>query len=225
MLNGMVLLTETTRVRASEALRSAAIVREALQGNNSSGESGVAHLFNLAGHPRELFDLWRARREPPESEQILRVSVTIEQVPQPSSRVVLGQRRDRFGQPVVALDWRLSDIERRTVRTLQELVDSHFRARGLGHLEGFLGEERPPRMFRGEWHQLGTTRMSASPRSGVVDPDGRAHDLPNLYIAGGSVFPTVGFANPTLTIVALSLRLARALETPLRRTVSLGSIW
>lgn len=225
VLNGMVLLTETTRVRASEALRSAAIVREALQGNNSSGESGVAHLFNLAGHPRELFDLWRARREPPESEQILRVSVTIEQVPQPSSRVVLGQRRDRFGQPVVALDWRLSDIERRTVRTLQELVDSHFRARGLGHLEGFLGEERPPRMFRGEWHQLGTTRMSASPRSGVVDPDGRAHDLPNLYIAGGSVFPTVGFANPTLTIVALSLRLARALETPLRRTVSLGSIW
>lgn len=206
-------------------MRSAAIVRDALNGNNSSGESGVSHLINLVGHPRKSLDLWRARQENSESEPILQISVTIEQALQPSSRVVLGQRRDRFGQPVVTLAWRLGDIERQTVRALQEFVDSHFRARGLGHVEGFLGEERPSRMFRGEWHQLGTTRMSSSPRSGVVDPDGRAHDVPNLYIAGGSVFPTVGFANPTLTILALSLRLTRALETPLRRTVSLGPIW
>ena len=156
VLNGMVLLTETTRLRASEALRSAAIVRDALHGNNSSGESGVSHLINLVGHSRKSLDLWRARQENSESEPILQISVTIEQAPQPSSRVVLGQRRDRFGQPVVALDWRLGDIERRTVRALQELVDSHFRTRGRGHVEGFLGEERPPRMFAHTIYPLST---------------------------------------------------------------------
>ena len=78
---------------------------------------------------------------------------------------------------------------------------------------------------RGLGKQLGTTRMSSSPRDGVVDADARTHDVPNLYIAGGSVFPTVGFANPTLTILALSLRLAEELETQLRRPSSLGSIW
>ena len=55
---------------------------------------------------------------------------------------------------------------------------------------------------------MGTTRMHADPREGVVDADCRVHAVPNLYIAGSSVFPTGGYANPTLTIVALALRLA-----------------
>lgn len=57
-------------------------------------------------------------------------------------------------------------------------------------------------------HPSGTTRMHPSPRSGVVDTDGRVHGVANLYIAGSSVFPTVGHANPTLLIVALAARLA-----------------
>ena len=57
-------------------------------------------------------------------------------------------------------------------------------------------------------HHLGTTRMSEDPAMGVVNSELRSHDLHNLYIAGSSVFPTYGFANPTLTIVALTLRLA-----------------
>ena len=60
-------------------------------------------------------------------------------------------------------------------------------------------------------HQLGTTRMSAHSKSGVVDPDCRAHDLSNLYIAGGSVFPSTSWANPTMTVLALSLRLGQHL--------------
>jgi choline dehydrogenase-like flavoprotein len=55
---------------------------------------------------------------------------------------------------------------------------------------------------------MGTTRMSDDPRRGVVDRHCRSHDLHNLFITGSSVFPTVGYANPTLTILALSLRLA-----------------
>ena len=55
---------------------------------------------------------------------------------------------------------------------------------------------------------MGTTRMHADPRRGVVDADCRVHGIANLYVAGSSVFPTSGAANPTLTIVALALRLA-----------------
>ena len=57
-------------------------------------------------------------------------------------------------------------------------------------------------------HHLGTTRMASDPKAGVVDADCRVHGVANLYIAGSSVFPTGGCANPTLTIVALALRLA-----------------
>ncbi len=73
----------------------------------------------------------------------------------------------------------------------------------------------PPESITGGFHHMGTTRMHASPREGVVDPNGRVHGVKNLYVAGSSVFPTAGFANPTLTIVALTLRLADHLKTRL----------
>jgi choline dehydrogenase-like flavoprotein len=62
-------------------------------------------------------------------------------------------------------------------------------------------------------HPSGTTRMSDSPSTGVVDKDGRVHGLANLYVCGSSTFPTVGHANPTLTIVALAARLANHLRS------------
>ena len=66
-------------------------------------------------------------------------------------------------------------------------------------------------------HHIGTTRMHVDPKQGVVDPDCRVHGLSNLYVAGSSVFPTSGYANPTLTIVALALRLADHLKARLSR--------
>jgi choline dehydrogenase-like flavoprotein len=67
---------------------------------------------------------------------------------------------------------------------------------------------------RGAWHQMGTTRMSAEPRNGVVDTNCRLHDVENLYVAGSAVFPTSGYTNPTLTIVAMAARLADHLRNP-----------
>lgn len=224
ILNCMVFLTEVDDVMSSEGVRSMAVVKAALQNSNDSGESAVGHLINAVTRPR---DLWRylakGRLNRPQSR--LRLSITVEQAPNSSSRVLLGERQDEFGVPLPVLDWRLGDLERHTVRCVQESVDDLFRRRGWGHIETKLGEERPARAFRGEWHHLGTTRMSSSPASGVVDERGRAHDLPNLYIAGGSVFPAVGYANPTLTVVALSLRLADDLKSVLGRRASLGPIW
>ena len=68
---------------------------------------------------------------------------------------------------------------------------------------------------QGSWHQLGSTRMHPDPRKGVVDAHCRVHGFTNLHIASGSVFPTVGYANPTLSIVALALRLAAGLKEQL----------
>jgi choline dehydrogenase-like flavoprotein len=91
---------------------------------------------------------------------------------------------------------------------VQEILDDELRSRGLGRVEQKLGDESPASLFLGSFHHMGTTRMHGSPRRGVVDPNCQVHGVKNLFVAGSSVFPTSGFANPTLTIVALSLRLA-----------------
>jgi choline dehydrogenase-like flavoprotein len=73
-----------------------------------------------------------------------------------------------------------------------------------------------PEVVIGGNHHMGTTRMSDDPRRGVVDRNTRVHGTDNLYIAGSSVFPTSGAANPTLTIVAMTLRLADLLRERLQ---------
>ena len=78
--------------------------------------------------------------------------------------------------------------------------------------------------FNSEAHQLGTTRMSDSSRNGVVDANCRSHEVDDLFVVGGSVFPTSGYANPLLTIVALSVRLAAHLRERLREGVASGPL-
>jgi len=73
-------------------------------------------------------------------------------------------------------------------------------------------DDRWPTVVSGGWHDMGATRMHADPRQGVVDADCRVHGLANLYLAGAGVFTTAGSANPTLTIVALALRLGDHLK-------------
>jgi choline dehydrogenase-like flavoprotein len=82
------------------------------------------------------------------------------------------------------------------------------REAGVGKVVSTVGASGHPPVVFGNWHQLGTTRMHPDPARGVVDENCRVHEMHNLYIAGGSIFPTGGYANPSLTIVALSLRLA-----------------
>lgn len=223
ILNAMALLTRSTEAATSEPFRSMAIGRDALRGNNTSGESAVGHVLGLVRHPMEVLRVLQARSGG--SPDALQLSFTVEQAPNGGSKVGLSDELDAFGQPRAFLKWVVGDQERRTVRLFQEAIDRMLEASGLGRVDGLLGDEFPARRFRGEWHQLGTTRMAASPRQGVVDADCRSHDVPNLFVAGGSVFPTVGYANPTLTILALCLRLSRTLEQDLSREASLGPIW
>lgn len=139
----------------------------------------------------------------------------IEVRPNRESRVTLDAARDVLGLPRAKLDWRLTDDDKRTIRVAQEELSLAFGEAGIGRIKTVFRENRPWPMQGGN-HHMSTTRMSDDPRTGVVDADGRVHGIANLWIAGSSVFPTTGTSNPTLTIVALALRLADHLKAQLR---------
>ena len=140
-----------------------------------------------------------------------------EQAPNRLSCVTLQHERDAFGLNRAQLDWRMTELDRRTVIRGEEIVDEELRRLRLGRLAPLRPEEHDgwPENLEGGWHQMGTTRMDADPRRGVVDADGLVHGMSNLFVAGSSVFPTGGAAPPTLTIVALALRLADRLKLSL----------
>jgi len=142
-----------------------------------------------------------------------------EQAPNPDSRVSLDDARDAFGLRRVKLDWRMLPIDRRTAVRGEEIVEAELGRLGIGGLAPLPPAEIEgwPDNLEGGWHQLGTTRMHADAEHGVVDANGRVHGMSNLFIAGGSVFPTGGAAPPTLTIVALALRLASHFKQDLFR--------
>ncbi|MGE0224544.1 MAG: FAD-dependent oxidoreductase [Acetobacteraceae bacterium] len=139
-----------------------------------------------------------------------------EQAPNRASRITLGDGIDRFGMPPVRIDWRYLPTDVRTVSVAFELLQREFARTGIGTLALATGEPDIETVIRRDGayggHHLGTARMGASPAMGVVDSDCRVWGVNNLYIAGGAVFPTSSQANPTLTIVALALRLADHLK-------------
>jgi choline dehydrogenase-like flavoprotein len=127
-----------------------------------------------------------------------------EQPPDPESRVYLGHDTDRLGLNRLVLDWRIPESVHRTLYRLQDQVGAALERSQLGVLEPGTGEPR----YTDASHHMGTARMGETPRTGVVDRDCRVFGVRNLYIAGSAVFPSAGHANPTLTIIALALRLA-----------------
>jgi choline dehydrogenase-like flavoprotein len=139
-----------------------------------------------------------------------------EQEPSFASRVYLDDEKDKLGMRRLRLDWRLGNRALGSSLRLMRLLDEHFRRHGAGHIEQDLSEikELP---YTDASHHLGTTRMSSDAKTGVVDANCRVHGVDNLYVAGSSVFPTAGHANPTLTIAAMSLRLADHLKTQAAR--------
>lgn len=132
-----------------------------------------------------------------------------EQAPNPDSRIILSSETDSLGQPKIKLDWKISEFDKQSTIRTQEIVQEELRRAGLGRSYVLMNKNSFSRRgFNGGWHHMGTTRMNSDTRQGVVDADSRVHEISNLYIAGPSVFPTGGQANPVLTIVALTVRLA-----------------
>ena len=131
-----------------------------------------------------------------------------EQRPNADSRIVLGAERDALGCPRPHLDWRFLPADRDALRNAVALFARDVRKEGWGTLDYDPGDVRLVEIMELARHHMGTTRMHEDPREGVVDADCRVHGIDNLYVAGASVFPTSGVANPTLTLLALAIRLA-----------------
>jgi choline dehydrogenase-like flavoprotein len=139
-----------------------------------------------------------------------------EQAPNPASRVTLATSTDRFGYRRVRIDWRYSKKDVETVAKSFELLRCDLAEQAIGQLALAPDETDFETVLRRDGayggHHIGTVRMSSGAASGVVDRDGKVFGVNNLYVAGSATFPTSSQANPTLTIVAMSLRLAAHLS-------------
>lgn len=148
-------------------------------------------------------------------------SIQSECLPLEESRIELTDEYDRVGLPKMRLVWRLSRHELQSIRAFACELDKLLRTQGIGKLDmSFLPSSDDPEDWEGiihdSYHHMGATRMSVSCDDGVVNSDCRVHGISNLFVASSSIFPTGGFSNPTLTLLALSLRLADHLKSLLK---------
>jgi choline dehydrogenase-like flavoprotein len=140
-----------------------------------------------------------------------------EQEPRFENHVALDSTKsDDLGIPRVKLHWKKSESDRRTIvgtatEFAREIANSEL---GRVRLVNWVVNDGPiaPQKTKAAWHHMGGTRMSDGPDQGIVDQNLRVHGTRNLYVGGSSVFPSGGYANPTLTIVQLSLRLSDEIE-------------
>ncbi len=143
-----------------------------------------------------------------------------EQEPNPESRITLSVEKDALGLQRTKLNWIVSSMEAKSAGVFAEVVLSEWRRLGIGKfdLSPLASAEHLLAARGGFWdnsHHIGTTRMGASTATSVVDENCLVHGYGNLYIGGSSVFPTSGFSNPTLTAIALGLRLADKIKLQL----------
>ncbi len=140
-----------------------------------------------------------------------------EQAPNPDSRLTLSQEKDALGMPRLRVDWRTCALDLESLQRAYGLLAREFALTGVGVLRYDRNELVARARAEGAYggHHLGAARMSSDPRQGVVDSQCRVHGVSNLYLASGAVFPTSSQANPTLTILALTLRLADHLRRAL----------
>lgn len=164
----------------------------------------------LAGVPRTLRDRRGALRRA----SSVNLMCILEQVPDPDSRITLGDRRDALGVPLPVVDWRASPEEARTARTVTRALAAELRRLGLPvpRLLPMVAGDGDDFWLSDAFHPMGATRMSDDPRTGVVDRNCAVHGVRGLHVAGSSVFPTSGHANPTQMIVTLAVRLADRIQ-------------
>jgi choline dehydrogenase-like flavoprotein len=149
-----------------------------------------------------------------------------EQAPNRDSRVTLGEKRDPLGLRRVRVDWRLTELDRHTHGVFTRLAGQRLAGTCAGRFDAadWTMDTDGPADVHGTAHHMGTTRMAADATQGVVNTHGTVHGIANLHIAGSSVFPTGGWAFPTFTLIALSLRLADQLRVLLAACESSGIV-
>lgn len=179
--------------------------------------SAWSDLALMARHPVSTTGFVLARLLQPEALiSNVQIDVICEPSPNRDSRVTLSNSRDQLGMRRARVDWRLGEQVKHTFDRSLAIFAEELRDNDIGEVdlpEQLAGREWPyvhptPWNHMGTWHHMGTTRMHESPAHGVVDRNCKIHGIANLFVAGSSVFPTYGANFPTVTIAALSLRLA-----------------
>lgn len=160
---------------------------------------------SLLAQALRLGPLWGAaahRLVRDEFRHSLPVMIVVEDAPEPTNRVTLTGTTESDGLPGVRVEYALSDTSRRALDLGLDRAEELLRTAGAYRVT------RTPLAPLTGWHLLGTARMGHDQRTSVTDADGRCHDVPNIVVADGSLFPTVGAGNPGATIGALALRIA-----------------
>ncbi len=157
----------------------------------------------------------------PMESQVFQMFTRQEQAPNPESRIELSSEKDELGMPRANLRWKFTPLDKKSIRVFYELLGQEMGRAGLGRLQvmDWLldGDDNAwPNILSGGWHHMGTARMHPDPKQGVVDANCKVHGLANLFVAGGAVYPTGGAVNPTLTVVAMALRLSDHLRNNVR---------
>jgi choline dehydrogenase-like flavoprotein len=182
--------------------------------------SGVSRLLappllSLLRHPHDAAGYAFGRLLRRYGEEAIFVHAVAEHAPSHDSRVTLGRAVDERGDPLARVEWRVTGADMRSLWDSLSLLGERARNARVGDIRPIFERGEEPPWMAGGGHHMGTTRMHRDPRHGVVDETARVHGTDNLHVAGTSVFPTGGFANPTLTLVALASRLARHVDAKL----------
>lgn len=164
---------------------------------------------------------YTARRTLRRGGKVLGMRIVTEQLPDRHSRIRLSERRGALGVPLVDVDWRISSADLDVVVAHQQLLARLVEDRGVATIADRFDRFAHRSPIVSNAHHLGTTRMHTDPRLGVVDAECRVHSTSNLYVIGSSVFPTGGYVNPTLTILALALKTTDAIRRQ-RRPIRLA---
>ena len=183
------------------------------------GKRAISDLMTVLGSPGMLTSgayqrLVKLRGLPHRSAE-LRFDVMAEQQLDTESRVTLSEKLDRFGKPIARVNWKIGETEIESIARLAQTMSAEFRRLGLPEpeLADWIAAGDPSAAaFMDMAHPSCTTRMGSDPATSVVDGNSMVHGVEGLYVAGSSVFPTAGHANPTLMLVALSMRLADHLQ-------------
>ena len=187
----------------------------------------LQHLCNVIGDPfATLAFVWHLMRDRKFAERkfpslivapknnCYSLDFHAEQQPNPASRVTLGHEQDALGQPRLRIDWRYTRQDVETVQRALALFAREIERSRVGRFQ-YNPQTVETEMTRyGAYggHHIGTARMGSDPHVSVTDANGRVHGVDNLFVAGAALFPTSSQANPTLTIVALALRMADHLK-------------
>jgi choline dehydrogenase-like flavoprotein len=177
---------------------------------NSHFEEDIGFIGKVWNKMQKAYDEMTEEEEEQAATGDLTLRTRLEHAPIAASRISLGEKLDALGMPLAKLELHFSELEGKTIEALHAALAKELGKTGIGRMRVDFDPNDTAWQDQLGWqiHHCGGTRMHTSPQAGVVDTNSKVFGVANLYVAGSSIFPTSGHANPTLNLVALTLRLA-----------------